>query len=58
MKITIVRKLSNKKYFIDNRIQGKIFSWIHNYLKYFYLEHIHCIANDNSCLLMLPWWSA
>ena len=40
MKITIVQKLLDRKYFIDNRIQGKMFSWIHDYLKYFCLEHI------------------
>ena len=29
---TIVRKLFDRNYFIDNEIQGKIFSWIHDYL--------------------------
>ena len=28
-KNTIVCKLFNRKYFIDNKVQGKIFSWIH-----------------------------
>ena len=37
---TVVRKLFDRKYFIDNKIQGKIFSWLHDFLEIFYLEHI------------------
>ena len=33
-------EIFRQKYFIDNKIQGKIFLWIHDFLKIFYLEHI------------------
>ena len=38
--ITVIWKLFNRKYFIDNKVQGKIFSWIRDFSKYFYLEYI------------------
>ena len=37
---TVVRKLFDRKYFIDNKVQGKIFLWIQDLLKYLYLEYI------------------
>ena len=40
-KNTIVCKLFDGKYFIDNnKVQGKIFSWIHYFLEIFYLEYV------------------
>ena len=30
---TIARKCFDRKYFIDNKNQGKIFSWIHDFLE-------------------------
>ena len=35
---TIVRKLFDRKYFIDNEVQGKIFSLIHDLLNFFTLD--------------------
>ena len=30
---TVVWKLFDRKYFIDIKIQGKIFSWMHDFLE-------------------------
>ena len=48
---TIVRKFFNRKYSIDKKIQGKIFSWMHDFLEIF----LPCtyIASNNLCLLTL-----
>ena len=35
---TILRKLFDRKYFIDNEVQGKIFSLIHDLLNFFTLD--------------------
>ena len=32
---TVVRKFFDRKYFIDKKIQGKIFSWMHDFLEIF-----------------------
>ena len=32
---TVVWKLFERKCFIDNKIQGKIFSWMHDFLEIF-----------------------
>ena len=48
-------EIFNKKYFIDEKIQGKIFLWIHDFLEIF-LPSTY-IGNDNSTSLMLPRWS-
>ena len=37
---TVVWKFFDRKYFIDKKIRGKIFSLMHDFLKYFSLEHI------------------
>ena len=37
---TVVRKFFYRKYFFDKKIQGKIFSLMHDFLEIFYLEHI------------------
>ena len=34
---TVVWKIFNRKYFTDNEVQGKMFSWIHGFLKIFLL---------------------
>ena len=31
----VVQKFFNRKYFIDKKVQGKIFSWMHDFLKTF-----------------------
>ena len=33
-----VVKIFDRKYFIDKKIQGKIFSWIHDFLEIFTLN--------------------
>ena len=43
-KNTIVCKLFNRKYFIDNKVQGIIVSWIHYFLEIFYLEYMYCLC--------------
>ena len=35
--LTEVWKLFNTKYFIDNKVQGKLLSWIHDFLETFVL---------------------
>ena len=32
---TVVWKFFDRKYFLDKKIQGKIFSWMHDFLKIF-----------------------
>ena len=36
----VVWKLFDRKCSIDNKLQGKIFLWIHDFLEILYLEHI------------------
>ena len=44
------------KYFIDENFQGKIFSWIHDFLKIFYLEHtLPAIKTINSYSYSIPY---
>ena len=52
---TVVQKLFYRKYFIDNEFQGKIFLWIHNFLRIFLPWTYN--ASDTSHSVTLPQWS-
>ena len=38
---TVVWKFFGRKYFIDKKIHGKIFLWIHDFLKIFFTLNIY-----------------